>query len=38
MERKLFRPLDDDMLSSGVPTNHMVILGTFEQTVCAKKK
>lgn len=35
MEGKLLRPLDDDMLSSGIPANHMVILGAFEQTVCA---
>lgn len=38
MESQLFRPLDDDVLSGGVPTNHVVILGAFEETICAVGK
>lgn len=33
MEGKLFWPLNDDMFAGGVPANHVVVLGAFEEAV-----
>lgn len=32
MQSQLLRTFDDDVLSSRIPTNHMVILGSLQET------
>ncbi len=32
VEGELFWPLDDDVLAGGVPADHVVVLGAFEET------
>lgn len=34
MERKLLWPLDDDVLAGGVPANHVLVFGAFEEAGC----
>lgn len=31
MERELLWPLDDDVLAGGVPANHVLVFGAFEE-------
>lgn len=33
MECELLWSLDDDVLSGGIPANHVLVLGSFEETV-----
>lgn len=38
VQRELLRSLDDDLLTVGVPTDHRLVLWSFEETVQGERK